>query len=149
MNETYTPPTILLVEEDDEVRPLLSQNLRNQGYHVIVALDEADAIERTKGGSFCPDLILLNQVGRSIEEYTVMGQRICKSAGIGSHTPIIVMAERYGADMEGKDVQVDEAEYVTYLEDGQQLMNLLHRLCPVKSELSETCTSTRENVAES
>jgi DNA-binding response OmpR family regulator len=149
MNETYTPPTILLVEEDDEVRPLLSQNLRNQGYHVIVALDEADAIERTKGGSFCPDLILLNQVGRSIQEYTVMGQRICKSAGIGSHTPIIVMAERYGADMEGKDVQVDEAEYVTYLEDGQQLMNLLHRLCPVKSELSETCTSTRENVPES
>jgi DNA-binding response OmpR family regulator len=131
MNETYTPPTILLVEEDDEVRPLLSQNLHNHGYHVVVALDEADAIERTKGGSFCPDLILLNQVGRSIQEYTVMGQRICKSAGIASRTPIIVMAERYGADMEGKDVQVDEAEYVTYLEDGQQLMNLLHRLCPV------------------
>ncbi len=93
MNETYTPPTILLVEEDDEVRPLLSQNLRNQGYHVIVALDEADAIERTKGGSFCPDLILLNQVGRSIQEYVVMGQRICESAGIGNQTPIIVMAE--------------------------------------------------------
>ena len=131
MNETYTPPTILLVEEDDEVRPLLSQNLRNQGYHVVVALNEADAIERTKGGSFCPDLILLNQVGRSIQEYAVMGQRICKSTGIGNHTPIIVMAERYGADMEGKDVQVDDTKYVTYLEDGQQLMNLLHRLCPV------------------
>jgi CheY-like chemotaxis protein len=131
MNETYTPPTILLVEEDDEVRPLLSQNLRNQGYHVIVALDEADAIERTTGGSFCPDLILLNQVGRSIQEYAVMGQRISKSAGIDGNTPIIVMAEQYGADMEGKDVQVDETEYVTYLEDGQQLINLLHRLCPV------------------
>ena len=131
MNETYTPPTILLVEEDDEVRPLLSQNLRNQGYHVIVALDEADAIERTTGGSFCPDLILLNQVGRSIQEYAVMGQRICKSAGIASRTPIIVMAEQYGADMEGKDVQVDETEYVTFLEDGQQLMNLWHRLCPI------------------
>jgi CheY-like chemotaxis protein len=131
MNETYTPPTILLVEEDDEVRPVLSQNLRNQGYHVIVSLNEADAIERTKGGSFCPDLILLNQVGRSIQEYVVMEQRICESAGIGDHTPIIVMAERYGADMEGKDVQVNDTKYVTYLEDGQQLMNLLHRLCPV------------------
>lgn len=131
MNETYTPPTILLVEEDDEVRPLLTQNLRNQGYHVVVALDEADAIERTKGGGLCPDLILLNQVGRSIQEYAVMGQRICQSAGIGDHTPIIVMAEYYGADMEGKDVQVNDTKYVTYLEDGQQLMNLLHRLCPV------------------
>ena len=131
MNETDTPPTILVVEEDDEVRPVLSQNLRNQGYQIVTALNEADAIERTKGGGFCPDLILLNQVGRSIQEYADMGQRICKSAGIASHTPIIVMAEQYGADMEGKDVQVDEAEYVTYLEDGQQLMNLLHRLCPV------------------
>jgi response regulator RpfG family c-di-GMP phosphodiesterase len=41
MNETYTPPTILVVEEDDEVRPVLSQNLRHQGYHVVVALDDA------------------------------------------------------------------------------------------------------------
>jgi len=131
MNEAYTPPTILLVEEDDEVRPLLSENLRNHGYHVVVALDEADAIERTKGGGLCPDLILLNQVGRSIQEYAVMGQRICQSTGNDGNTPIIVMAEQYGADMEGKDVQVDEAEYVTYLEDGLQLMNLLHRLCPV------------------
>jgi CheY-like chemotaxis protein len=131
MNETYTPPTILVVEEDDEVRPVLSQNLRNQGYHVVVAINEADAIERTKGGSFCPDVILLNQVGRSIQEYAVMGQRICQSAGIDGNTPIIVMAEQYGAEMEGKDVQIDETEYITYLEDGQQLMNLLHRLCPV------------------
>jgi len=131
MNETYSLPTILLVEEDDQVRPLLSQNLHNHGYRVIVALDEADAIERTKGGGLCPDMILLNQVGRSIQEYTVMGQRICQSAGIGDHTPIIVMAEQYGAEMEGKDVQVNETQYVTYLEDGQQLMNLLHRLCAI------------------
>jgi hypothetical protein len=60
-----------------------------------------------------------------------MGQRICESAGIGDHTPIIVMAEDYGADMEGKDVQVNDTKYVTYLEDGQQLMNLLHHLCPI------------------
>jgi hypothetical protein len=41
------------------------------------------------------------------------------------------MAERYGEDMEGKDVKVGESEYVTYLEDGEQLMNLLQHLCPV------------------
>jgi hypothetical protein len=33
--------------------------------------------------------------------------------------------------MEGKDVKVGESEYVTYLEDGQQLINLLYRLCPI------------------
>lgn len=131
MNETYTPPTILVVEEDNEVRPVLSQNLRNHGYHVVAALDEADAIERTHNGHLRPDLILLNQVGRSIQEYTIIAQRICLSAGLASDTPIIVMAEQYGADMEGKDVQVQDSEYITYLEDGQQLINLLHHLCPV------------------
>jgi hypothetical protein len=33
--------------------------------------------------------------------------------------------------MEGKNVKVGESEYVTYLEDGEQLMHLLHRLYPV------------------
>lgn len=128
-----TAPTILVVEADDQVRPILSENLRNYGYHVVVALDEADAIDRTKGGGLYPSLILLNQVGYSIQEYVVIGQRICQSADLDGNTPIVVMAERYGADMEGKDIQLNETEYVTYLEDGQQLMNLLHRLCPLKS----------------
>jgi len=129
MNDN-TSHTILVVEEDD-VRPVLSENLRNHGYHVVVALNEADAINRTKGGGLCPSLILLNQFGRSIQEYAVIGQRIRQNTGFDSHTPIVVMAERYGADMEGKDIQLNETEYVTYLEDGQQLMNLLHRLCPI------------------
>ena len=41
------------------------------------------------------------------------------------------MAERYGVELEGKDVQVGKSEYVTYLEDEQQLINLLRRLCSV------------------
>lgn len=126
-------PTILLVEQDDETRPLLRHNLRSKGYRAIVALDEEDAIERTWGGRERPDLILLNQFKLSIDEFINMGRRIRQSAGFPSRTPIVVMAERYGADLEGKDVLVGECEYVTYPEDAQQLMNLLHRLCCERS----------------
>jgi DNA-binding response OmpR family regulator len=125
------PPTILLVEQDDETRPLLKYNLCNRGYRAIVALDEEDAIARTRNGHESPDLILLNQVCLTIDEYINMGRRIRQDAGFPSSTPIVVMAERYGPDMEGKDVRVGDSEYVTYLEDGEQLMNLLHHLCPV------------------
>jgi len=59
-----------------------------------------------------------------------MGRRIRQSAGFPIRTPIVVIAERFGADMEGKDVLVGESEYVIYPEDAQQLMDLLHRLCP-------------------
>ncbi|MBW4606154.1 MAG: response regulator [Hassallia sp. WJT32-NPBG1] len=134
MNEKEnTRSAILLIEQDDETRPLLVRNLRNAGYQVIVALDEEGAIERTIGGCHRSDIILLNQVNLSIEEFLNMGRRIRQGAGLPSHTPIVVIAERYGADLEGKDVQVGESEYVSYPEDAQQLMNLLHRLCSVYS----------------
>jgi myo-inositol-1-phosphate synthase len=74
---------------------------------------------------------LLNQVKLSIDDFINMGQRIRQGAELASSTPIVVMAEQYGEDMEGKNVKVGESEYVTYLEDAQQLMNLLHCLCPV------------------
>ena len=132
MNEKQnTPPTILLIEQDDETRPLLMYNLRSQGFRAIVVLEEEDAIERMTGKNACPDVILLNQVKLSIDEFINMGRRIRRAAGFPCRTPIVVMAERFGVDMEGKDVLVGESEYVTYPEDAQQLMNLLHRLCSV------------------
>jgi DNA-binding response OmpR family regulator len=132
MNEKKdTPPTILMIELDDDTRPLLKQNLYNWGYGVLVALEEEDAIAMARGGRDHPDLILLNQVKLPIDEFINMGRRIREGAELLSSTPIVVMAERYGEDMEGKDIKVGENEYVTYLEDGEQLMNLLYRLCPV------------------
>jgi DNA-binding response OmpR family regulator len=126
-----TPPTILMFELDDDTRLLLKQNLYNWGYRVLVALEEEDAIAMARGGRDHPDLILLNQVKLPIDEFLDMGRRIREGAELLSSTPIVVMAERYGEDMEGKDIKVGENEYVTYLEDGEQLMNLLYRLCPV------------------
>jgi PleD family two-component response regulator len=125
------PPTILMIELDDDTRPLLKHNLRNRGYRVIEALEEEDAIALARGERDRPDLILLNQVDLLIDEFINMGRRIRQGAELPSCTPVVVTAERYGADMEGKDVKVGESDYVTYLEDGEQLMNLLHRLCPV------------------
>ena len=132
MNEKKdVPPTILLIELDDDTRPLLKQNLRACGSRVVVALEEEDAIALARGVRDRPDLILINQVELPIDEFINMGQHIRQGAELPSRTPIVVMAEQYGEDMEGKDVQVSESEYVTYLEDGEQLMNLLHRLCQV------------------
>ena len=56
-----TAPTILVVEPDDDVRPLLKNNLQRQGYCAIMTLDEEDAIARARGDRDQPDLILINQ----------------------------------------------------------------------------------------
>lgn len=38
---------ISLIEEDDETRPLLVDNLEAEGFHVLVTLDEEGAIAQT------------------------------------------------------------------------------------------------------
>lgn len=123
--------TILLVEPDNTVRPILRDNLHGWGYQVIVTLDAVDALERTKGGNEPFDLVLLNQFEQSIEQAVEAGRQIRHQAALSSRLPIVITAEQYGTDLEGQNIQVGDNEYVTYLEDGQQLKQLLYQLCPI------------------
>ena len=118
--------TIFLVEEDDEVRPMLKSNLENDGYRVLLALDEEDARERVRGAGVRADVILVNLVGVQPDEALHAGRRIRQDAELD--VPLVVMAEKYGADLEGKDVNVSGNDWITYLEEHEQLDTLLSRL---------------------
>jgi len=121
--------TIFLVEEDDETRAPLVRNLRDDGYRVIAALDEEDALERVGGGHMSADMVLVNLVGKSTEEALDMGRRIRAHAKYDGHTPLVVMAEKYGKDVEGTEVNVGGNDWVFYLgEEPRQLHDLLTRL---------------------
>ncbi|MDT5123214.1 MAG: hypothetical protein QOC96_2696 [Acidobacteriota bacterium] len=126
-------PTIFLVEEDDDTRPLLRQNLTRMGYHVLIAIDEDDAMERVGGGQVDADLVLINLTGQTTNETLKIGQRICKHANFDGATPLVIIAEKYGKDVEGTDVNVSGNDWITYLEDPDQLPNLLERLLPRRS----------------
>ena len=120
--------TIFLVEEDDETRRPLVKNLKGYGYRVIVALDEEDALNRVGDGHLRADLVLVNLVGKSPQEALGVGRRIREHAKYDGQTPLVVMAEEFGASQEGTDVQVEEHDWITYPEDSLQLKNLLARL---------------------
>ena len=129
--QAVTLTTLLLVEPDDDVRPVISQNLRRWGYQVVVALDAADALQRTQCGCGTFDLILLNQVRQPLDHLITLGRQLRQQAQLPPSVPIVVLAEAYGVALEGQNVPVGDSEYVAYLEDGQQLKTLLHKLCPV------------------
>lgn len=122
-------PTILLIEEDDETRPILKESLIRYGYLVLLALDEEDAIGRVDGGQVKADLVLINLVGRSVGDTLQTGRRIREHAKFNSQTPLVVMAEKYDKDLEGTDVNVSGNDWIFYLgEDLDQIQNLLHQL---------------------
>ena len=126
--EQWNQATIFLIEEDDETRPLLRHNLQRYGYRVVVALDEEDALQRVEGGHVPADLVLVNLVGKSTDDLLSVGRRIREHARYDGHTPLVVMPEKYGKDVEGTDVNVGANDWITYLEDPDQLKNLLARL---------------------
>jgi DNA-binding response OmpR family regulator len=128
-NEQGRRPTIFLIEEDDDTRRPLVQNLRGEGYHVIVSIDEVDALERVEGGHVHADLVLVNLVGKPLEESLRIGRGVREHAKYDGNTPLVVMPEKYGKDVEGTDVNVEGNDWIHYLgEEPDQLKNLLARL---------------------
>jgi DNA-binding response OmpR family regulator len=121
-------PTILLIEEDDDARPIIRHNLRRAGYDVLVAVDEESALGWLSAGGARADLILVNLVGKTTGEAFTVGRRVRELNGRDGSAPVVVIAEKYGDGLEGKDVNAGEGEWVTYMEDSTQLHELLARL---------------------
>jgi DNA-binding response OmpR family regulator len=120
--------TILLIEEDDDARPIVRHNLRREGYEVLVAVDEASALEWLSAGRASADLILVNLVGKTPAAALAAGRRVREHNGLDGDTPLVVIAERYDAELEGSDVKAGDGEWVSYMEDTNQLHALLARL---------------------
>ncbi len=120
--------TILLIEEDDEARPLIRHNLNRAGFDVLVAVDEQAAHDWLAAGCGRADLVLVNLVGKTTEEAFAAARRVKRRSGLDDRTPVVVIAEKYGDGLEGKDVPAGEAEWVTYMTDAAQLHGLLTRL---------------------
>jgi PleD family two-component response regulator len=72
--------------------------------------------------------VLINLVGKAPETALAAGRRIRAHAKYDGRTPLVVMAEKYGKDLEGTDVNVGGNDWITYPEDHEQLRNLLARL---------------------
>jgi hypothetical protein len=99
---------------------------------VLLALDEGDAMSRVGDGQVNADLVLINLVGKSVEDTLEIGKRIHKHAKFDGMTPLVVMAEKYGKDVEGTNVNVGGNDWIFYLgEHLDQLRNLLRRLTAV------------------
>jgi DNA-binding response OmpR family regulator len=124
------PRTIFLVEEDDDARPGLTSHIRQLGYRLLVAADMEDAVEWVSGEMVIhADLVLVDLVGRTTEESLEIGRSLREHARYDGHTPLVVMAEKYGREVEGTDVNVEGNDWVMYLgEETSQLESLLARL---------------------
>lgn len=125
---TDTRPAILLLAEDDDMRRPLKENLRRQGFRVLVAVDIADAHDWLSIGPIPAGLVLVDLVRKSPEEALEIGRKLRDHAKYDGHTPLVVMAEKFDKELTGTDINVSRNDWVCYYEDGAQLPKLLARL---------------------
>lgn len=57
--EVYKRRTVLVVDDDADIREIMQMTLQRHGYDVVVAADGAEALERLHGGRL-PSVILLD-----------------------------------------------------------------------------------------
>ncbi|WP_156113925.1 hypothetical protein [Myxosarcina sp. GI1] len=122
-------PTVLLLEEDDETRRPLVTNLRSKGYRVLVAVDMENALVWIENLAEKPDVFLINQVNTSLEEYLKTIRSLYQQTTLSTDTPTVILAERYPDYLEGSEKIIDGNIFIVFLENVEQLFNLLYCLC--------------------
>ena len=88
-------PRILLVEDNEMNRDMLSRRLVRRGFSVELAVDGAEAIERVRAG---PDLVLLDLSLPVIDGWTVAAT--VKARGAGAPPIVALTAHAMVGDRE-------------------------------------------------
>jgi two-component system, cell cycle sensor histidine kinase and response regulator CckA len=123
IREDEMSPIILVVEDVAETRDGIEKLLKTDGYRVVVARDERDAIEIAQLRH--PDLILVSLAGLP-NEVILSARRIREHAEVGEQVPVVLFCiEGIG---EGDEVAIGENVHVTRPDNFNQLRDLLVRL---------------------
>jgi DNA-binding response OmpR family regulator len=122
--ETKTRATILLVEDDQEIRGYMKRFLEDLGYDVAVATDEGDSLRLISRDHLKVKLILLNQRMLSDDALSA-GRRIREHVNVSSSAPVIVLPFEFRKELEGTDENMGGRDYKSYMTSEQQLEDLL------------------------
>lgn len=134
LKETITKSTILLVEDDRELCEYMRRYLKDLGYRVALATDEADSLRLVDSDQSQMELILLNQKMLS-DDALAAGRRIREYLNGPNPIPVVVLPFEFTKEFEGTDQNMGDGYYKSYMNTEQQLEDLLAGLLkdPVES----------------
>ena len=134
IKQERTKDTILLVEDDRELCEYMRRFLKDLGYRVALATDEADSFRLVDADQTEIQLILLNQRMLS-DDALAVGRRIREYLDGPNPIPVVVLPFEFTKELEGTDQNMGDGYYKSYMNTEQQLEDLLAGLLkdPVES----------------
>ncbi|MCB1061595.1 MAG: response regulator [Verrucomicrobiae bacterium] len=111
-------PTILLVEDNEMNRDMLSRRLERRGYTVIMAVDGETGVAMAESES--PDLILMDLSLPGIDGWEAT--RLLKQNPKTANTPVIALTAHALSDDEGKAIAAGCDDFDTKPVDLKRLL---------------------------
>lgn len=103
-----TSGLILVVDDDQVNRTLLSTNLKEEGYHVVTAEDGEQALEAMRGQP--PDVVLLDLMMPKLDGFQVLWQMKCDQALC--NLPVIVISAEDDMESVVKCIEMGAADHL-------------------------------------
>jgi two-component system alkaline phosphatase synthesis response regulator PhoP len=130
--------TILIVDDEKDIRDLISYNLKKEGYGVIMAQNGREAVELARKG---PDLILLDVMMPELDGWEVVKQ--LKKATATATIPVIFLTARQSELDEVLGLELGATDFIT------KPVSLPKLLARIKSNLrkQETLPDEKETIS--
>ncbi|HVY11830.1 MAG TPA: response regulator [Mycobacteriales bacterium] len=117
-------PRVLVVEDDDVIRQLITVNLELEGFEVVSAVDGQEALDRV--GELAPDVITLDVMMPRLDGWTT-ATRLRENPETAHIKVILLSARAQEADLQhGERIGVDA--YLTKPFDPDELVEVVRTL---------------------
>ncbi len=103
---TLSRNTILLIEDEENIRSFISTTLKNQGYKIITAATGTEGLHLS--ASLCPDVILLDLGLPDMD-----GMDIIRQLRTWTSVPVIVISARSNEHEKAKALDCGADDYIT------------------------------------
>ncbi|WP_373089563.1 response regulator [Zhongshania sp.] len=117
-------PKVLLVEDNEMNRDMLSRRLQRKGYQVLLAIDGQQGIDLCRAE--LPDLLLLD-MSLPVKDGWQVASEMKADSGLG-HIPIIALTAHAMADDRQRALQAGCDDYDTKPVDLPRLLSKIERL---------------------
>jgi CheY-like chemotaxis protein len=121
--QTAPAKKILVVEDVQETRDAIEELLKRDGYCVIPARDEDEAVERARCNH--PDLILIS-LGGSSDRVVNAGRKLRAKAELTYQIPIVIFSSSIVPD--GEEWEIEGNIHITMPDNFDQLRGLFKRV---------------------
>lgn len=120
---------VLLVDDNDKVRKLLSASIKARGYQVIEARDGLDGLTKAKTMAF--DLFVIDYRMPVMDGLTLI--KGLKEMPLYRTHPIVLLTTDDSAEFDAKVAMIEDIEIINKPVSPEQLLNVLQELTALEA----------------